>query len=454
MAIEEQALDMMQRSGVRIFAEILNSSKNLSEAILKWCIMMRKNDETRKELDEGGDVALEKMLWAVQHGEKLKTVAISDETFGQLSNIMKDVNMTYSVVDVASDNTKVIYFLDRDREKMESALQVLNAKVGIVNEVQPHLFVEHIAEDDIGMINHVSDVELELFRHYIQDKKVIFTSIKDENNKNIIMFDVKDRDIAYEALAKGIYDISHPFHGDKVREHIEYKLHGRSAINIALEDAKKEFYIVSGLNPSNYIQVTSSDFKYYKKHHEIETLERDPSKLDELHTMIDTMHNPLLLTKEEFETSVAHRNAVIKQKTDMFPADYDETLSQDKREGIKNLILKGSADRSNVILQEKITNMQRKIALDNEGNTPLYIDDDSITYSDFASYEQIWDIDEQEARNREIKHYIESNKALARHDYIDVKVDERSVDYLIQQAQIKQEERANVKDKSRDKDDR
>lgn len=454
MGVEEQVLNSLKSSGMRMFSQAAYTTENLSVAFLKWCIEVKKRDDTKKELDDGGLVSLEKMLWAASHGQKLKTVSVADKDYENLLDILKKEDVTFSVMDLASDNTRAFFFLERDTEKVQASLDVLNAKVGILNEIKPNLFVSHIAENKIGMIDHVTDVELELFRHYIENENIIFSSMKETSGNNVLMFDVKDRDIVYETLAKGLWDLNNPFHGDEIREHIELKLHGRDAINIALEDAKREFYIVSGTHPENYIQVTEKDFKYYKNNNEIASKPRSLSLMDEVNMQIDSLENPLLLSASEFNKEPKERVTIIKEKMELFPARYDETVSQNTRESIKNLILQAANDRANVKFAEKVANMQMKISLDNEGNNPLFIDDDSISYTEFATYEHVWDVDEEEARKRDVKQYIETNQVLNSHDYIDIAVDEHSIDYIMHQAELRREQLQEERSQQRERNDK
>ena len=109
---------------------------------------------------------------------------------------------------------------------------------------------------------------------------------------------------------------------------------------------------------------------------------------------------------------------------DLHVPDYEGEVEQSKVNGLANLIA-------------------MKYAIDNEGNTPWGVADPSISYSEFSGFEFIMDTDEREARAREFEHFVKSNFYGQDHyEMEDIKLDTKSVDFIIAQAEKKRDAQA------------
>ena len=66
-----------------------------------------------------------------------------------------------------------------------------------------------------------------------------------------------------------------------------------------------------------------------------------------------------------------------------------------------------------------------------------------MSYSEFSGFEFIMDTDEREARAREFEHFVKANfYGQDRYEMEDVKLDTKSVDFIIAQAEKKRDAQA------------
>lgn len=452
-------MDMTKDVAIKAVSATTDVMEKMTRDLLNMLIKKRQEEleqaKLKGEIDKGGEMAFERMKYAVEKtGDTFGQFLVGEEQLDLFLNTMNEEKATYAVLDLANEEGKVVLYLQSENDKIDNVINILNVKSGLINEIHPQLFVRSISEEDVAILEDIGDVDLELFRNYVDDS-VIFSVLKDEkNNKVDLLFNKKDKEAVQEAMAKAQWDLTDKFHGEKVREHIEYKLKGRSQMNMDLRDAEKEFYVVSGKDPSTYIFVSHDDFTYYKNNHLMKSTERTDSMIDELSNQVRSIPYPVMMSVDEFGLPLEEKEKIIQKTMDPFPKDYDNIISQNTRNHMRSLVLRGADDEQNVELNEKMFNRQRKIALDNEVDSPAYIEDDSFTYSDFSVYEHQEDIAmneaELDAREEEFKHYIESNKALHRYEVIEVKLEDRSVDYLIHNAeQIQEQKIADEKQRNR-----
>lgn len=449
MAIEEQVYDSMKRTGIRMVAETSKLLEYGVEKVLEILYQQAMKKKALGQLDEGGEVALEKLRLAVERDkEELHSFNIGDESYPDFKAILDTKGAPFAVSNVVSDDMKTVYYLKKDAKKIEDAIVVLNAKAGLQKEISSDLFLSHFPEESVCFIDHLSEADLELFRYYASESDFVFAVAEGDDGSIKLLVDNDDREKVREALAMVSWDLTGP-HGGRIRERVNYKLEGRQALNIALQDAERDFYIVNGNAPESYIHVTADDFKSYKNKVMLQQVGRNSGRFeDSLADRIRSLGEPVVLSPEEFNMNSHERSLVIEEKMNIFPPDYDIMQEQSKFRELFNLVSIGVADKRNEELQKKLKNRMDKMALDDEGNHPAEIDDDSISYSNFAGYEYFTDQDRElkEARERELAHYIASNRHLHSFDSITVALEENSLDYVMDKAGRIRETREKVRD--------
>ena len=440
--VTNEAKDLMLK-GLSIAASISTEVANVVLAsLLKQLELLKEKDQLKyKE----GQVTLEEMQKAVKLGEKMKNVVVSDQDFKAMSDLMKKQGVMFAATDMAQDDGKMVFFLDRDTQKMENCVTVLQATRGMVKEVNPELFVSSVADENIGIINAIDPAQLELFRYYAQEEDLVYSVFENTDNVYQLLFNNKDREKIENMLHKVAWDLTGN-KGEMVRTQAEKKVNSRLELEKALNDSKHEYYIVNGNNPKNYLKVTKNGFEYYKNNNLVVEESRDSALfMNKLYDKVDGLMNPVVLSKKEFALNDEIKMSLIRQKQMLFPENYEPIYEDSKRKNLANLVDNHIDEYYKI--NEKMYNRSVKESLDDEGNTRDWIYDDSIDYSSFAGFEIIMDDEELNARRIEFEHYKESLQYSDKFQISEVYAKERNLDYLIQQS-------AAIRDKTVSKESR
>ena len=371
-------------------------SKNMSEILLRisnilsqkvdsftsWVLINLANNIEKEKIKgletASGEAKIDKLLKGVENGHSLKNINIPDEDLESFKPFMKRTGVLWATVDLGNDDSKMICFLDNDIENMETAMKLFQADKGLITELQPSEFVLGKENKDVSL-TEISPVELELFRHYAKTSGAIFAVVPNGENYQI-MYEPNEKRKVAEALAKSSWDLTGEY-GPLIREQMEIRIAGRQAINIAMADAEKEYYIISGRNPSNFIHVTPKDFRYYKNGKQISFNEKEAeSDMVALKTRIAGLSQPIVLSKEEYE--LGNIEEIVKNQTALFPAGYntyDEILTAHKE-------------------LEKSSLKEKKFYLDNvdQSEVTSSFDNQYVSFSEFFSLESVNDENDKE----------------------------------------------------------
>lgn len=357
-------------------------------------------------------------------GMKSRTIRIADSDAKDFDELLRKQHVVYTKMTSKDDDATMYVFLERDQKEVEAARTALFAHRGQVQELQPDLYFSNMAPDNVRSINGLDAVETALFRHYAREQGLLFT-VLNRGDKNLVVYDQKDRAKANKALGYMSWDLTGA-NGAKYRKQVEYHLEGHNKIRMCIEEAERELYIVSRDNASNFIRLTSADYTLYKAGKPVATYERALTPDFETRVMAacDGLRGPMVLDVDDFVEGMTFDDLMDFPTMDLHVPDYEGEVEQSKVNGLANLIA-------------------MKYAIDNEGNTPWGVADPSISYSEFSGFEFIMDTDEREARAREFEHFVKSNFYGQDHyEMEDIKLDTKSVDYIIAQAEKKRDAQA------------
>lgn len=317
MNIQEDVVRNLRNLSKELSTMLLGKTDELTSKLL---LLIYNNIQKDKTLNSSGEKAIGEMLAAVQKGEKLKNIVVPDEDVESLKPFLNKCGALYAIVDMKKDDAKMVIFLEKHSEKIQDALTLLSADRGLVNEVAPELFLKNTTDKEIGIAS-LDKTELELFRHHAKASGLVFgATVIDDKVK--LLYTLEDKDKFYNILAKVSWDLTGE-KGPLIRQQIEYRLKGRKEVNIAIEQAEKEYYIVSGNSPKNYVKITSQDYSYYKNNKEVTTISRtEPDCREAVFTKVQSLSEPVVLTKEEFEMDDKERQALIDSKTNVYPLGY------------------------------------------------------------------------------------------------------------------------------------
>lgn len=370
----------------------------------------------QKQNGEPTDITAQ-MLKRVEAGESINTMSVAEEDAVELSRYLNEKGILYNVVDNFQDDSKFFMYMSNDAQKVIDIVSVWQAEKGLVSELNPELFLNNYAQDGVGTISGFDEVDLEVFRSFAKENGLVFSSTpSDESNKYIVMYDPKNIDIVKKTMDSTVWALSGSA-GILLREQMERYLKNRHAVNKTLLEAEKEFYVVSGTSPENYVHLTANDFVYYKNSKEVLTVERNDSEYVERGIRVfNGMSHPILLSREEYERFL-NNGVLYKELIKSFVAAKAKELP-----GLEDL--KETQEEQT----KKLERLQSKMALDDENTAGFWIYDDSIDFAAGGEYEGLEDLDEQ--TKKDVEH---AQRQAQRYKFL--WVENRDIDYLISKAE-------------------
>lgn len=373
------------------------------------------NENKKKAIDNN---VVSKMLARANKGEGLNNMLVAEEEVDSLKKYFEKQPMPFIVLDNNTDDSKIFLYMSGDSQKAINAVTLWQADKGLISEINPNLFIDDYSADEIGTVSGLNDVDLFLFRQYAIENNLVFSSIEIENKENLLLYKPSERKNVERVLGATIWATTYGDEGALIRKQISYKLQNRQAINISLLDAQREFYIVNGEVPENYIHVTANDFAYYKNSKEILRIDRSSAGfMDKAWRTIDGLSQPTLLNKEEFELVKEDGNLdreaiaqVVIQKNSSF-------LNDNK---INELMNKQNEERALI---------EMKMSLDNENQGAFWIFDDSISFGASGSFEAIDDMDDAAKIN------LQKIKDESKKFFFTEMQNDKNIDYYIAEAE-------------------
>ena len=366
-----------------------------------------------------------KMLERVENGETINNMLVAEEEVLELGSYFKNKGILYNVIESPGDDTKVFMYMSGDAEKAKDVIALWQAEKGLISELKPTLFLENFALDGVGTLSGLDRADLELFRDYAKKNNLVFTSMStDDPEKYLIAYDPKDSAAVKKTMASVVWAFSGE-DGARYKEQTVVYLKNRQKINRSLSEGEKEFYIVNGKSPEQYVFLTANDLTYYKNSKEILNVSRSSSDfLDRSLRVINGMAQPVILSRDEFE--------LFKENGERDKEAVDEVIAG-KTINIPEIVaLREWQEKQN----RRLERIQTKMALDDENTGGFWIYDDSIGYATGAGYEEVEDLDDQTKAD-----VISANENAKKYAFFEVKLnDSRSVDCLIAEAEKRRRE--------------
>ena len=366
-------------------------------------------------------------------------VTVVDSDCQEFEDYLKSHDILYAKMNVKDDNSYLFTFLSSDSVKIEAIENLMKAGRGELTEVRPDMYMNHLAPGTVRIVEGIGSVEMELLRHYAQKDKFVFTVIDRGDSGKTLVFDVKDEPKARKALLHTGWDLTGA-NGARNRQQVAYRLKGREAIRMAVEDAERELYIVNKLHPSDYIRISEQDFTTFKNGAPISSVPRGtPGFLDKCMIAAHSMEGAVLLDGDDYHPDLTPADLADRWTLDLFDRHYEDLREINRQNGLIALVA-------------------QKYGLDNENNATWGLWDPSVSYSEFANYEFIMDDEEREARKWEFEHFKKA-AFYTQDNYIvqDIRLEEnnRNIDFLIQKADEKRRQQGEPtprKDRDRDRD--
>lgn len=441
--IAEKVVDLLVDQTARAATTGLDVGKQLAQgagvltqkALEKLLKKSKEDKELHKLLGVEGEITPAQMTELVKKlGLKSSTVRVANSDSQEYETLLRQNRVMYAKMNIKDDNAKMFIFLNQDREKIQNVATILQANRGMVTEVKPDLYFNQLAPENVRLVDGLDRAEMELFRHYARYESLLFTAIR-QGDKYSVVFENKDEPKARKALLHVGWDLT-GFNGARNREQIEYRLKGRTAVNIAIETGERDVYVVSKNRPQDYIAITDEDLSIYKQGKKLSTVSRShPDFYTRCMSALEGMEGGVILTENQFRTNLTREELEDYRTIDLFDRQYDELMEMDHQNSLIDLVA-------------------MKSSLDDDHDATWGLWDPSVSYSEFSGYEFFMDDEEREAREVEFEHfkkaayYAQDNYAMQ-----DVHLDEKNVDFIIMKAEEKRKAQSGP-DRSRGREEK
>lgn len=388
--------------------------------------IINKDKEKKKaggeEITEGADSVYTEMLKRANKGEILSSVVVPDEDVDSFQAFLNKRNLTFVVVDNPSDDAKFFLYMSGDAPELAKCVTLWQAERGLVTEMDVDLFFENYIEgsevDSFGSVANIGMCEMEMFRQFAKENKLNFASVQVEQDGNMVIYNPADRYKVQKCLASALLMLEGS-DGARIRQQIATRSLNYQKITTSLVDRTKDFYIVNGKDPKNYVHITADELFYYKNSKEVMSFSRENDDFMERSLRTVTgMAQPVLMSKDEFELvneqgepDHAAIAAAVQQKVDQLPSEVEYQELQKKQ-------------------NDRLKLIEEKMALDDENQGQFWLFDSSISFSDGSSFENDNDLDEKTREDME-----NAKQKAEQYSFHEVSRDNRSVDSLIAEAE-------------------
>lgn len=412
MDIQERTASEMKRAALEMGKTTAQATRYIAEATInanKLLINLLRAVAQKGKTDIiNGETTLDQLERCIEKGDFLTSVTISDEDVEFYKAEMQKENMAYVVLDMNNDDCKTIIYLNSDAERLKNVISLHHAKAGIMNEIAPEVFLNHIENKNIGVIRSLNDTEFELFREAAQEKNLIYSFYR-KNNRITVLYDLKDKDNVNDALKIVSWNMTHKY-SDYIVNRVILKRNARQNLADAIK-GQKVFYAVNAKDVSNYLTITAEGLSYYKNNNKVLKISRsDKYFADKVREKFKGLQNHVVLSDSVFKQTVEKRELHARDLYDEYP-DY-------VAEAIK---------KSN----ERLNNVIAKMSLDDENENPAQIFDDGVSYSNYAIYEDLSDTDRKELEEH-IEKFIEHRHSIVNKE---IPVKDRNLDNIIREAE-------------------
>lgn len=399
-----------------------NELKNLKEA--KGEISVQEMGDIRKKFGLG-----------------TQSIKIGDTDTNDFAKLLTEKGVLFCQVNIGDNDYHMFSYLDEQQSIVHDCLKIMEAQRGLVTELSPDLYFSSLAPDKVSMMSNMDTAKLELFRYFAREEELLFTVIPQEKDKYYVVFAQEDKMKAERAMLKVGWTLT-GYHADENLEQLKTRIRMREELLEAVRDPSKFLNVVSRQWPENYIAIDEEGFTVFKGENAILKKPRSHEDFEEeLLRQVEGISDPALFTREEFVKLDKFNRSEAKEKSkkksmNLFHDKYDEMIEMNKLAELKNLVTS-------------------KMILNDENDSTFGIDNHSMSLSEFAQHEYIFDQDELDAKQVELDHY--KSAALFRrefHDLDDVDMTDKSIDYIIAQAEMKRQARSmEAPQKEKDKEE-
>ena len=304
MSEQQMAVDAL-----RITREVLADIEKLVQTLMN--IIRDENARNNQNATE--------LYKHIKNGKKCKSMTIPDENSKILTKHLNEFNIPYVMTDVEGDNCKVVMFRDIDEEQVKIAIKAMNIEIGNNVELSYAEFTQIYSQDSVSILNIQDKYEAELIKDKLIEYNIPHAAVKKDDGYEFMIS--KDNN---KKLSEIIAEISWNKTGKNAQYYnalnkekfmiYDFISKDRSQMEQILKKYNNEVYLVDHKNPENYIKITNRNIEVYKN----DNFTGEHS-LDYLPNVLDTVGEPVILTKPQIE----NREKAIEKKI----PEYDSKLA-------------------------------------------------------------------------------------------------------------------------------
>ena len=446
--ISELSADLLLRAVGDLAQIIHNAGMALtsigSEALAELIRAAQNNDK----LSAQDKKALDKLHKAVEaDNETPRQVTVLESDRENVEHWLKKQGVLFSTVrndkqDCMPGFEKcAIVFLEKDALAVQNALVLMQQEKAYINELTPSAFLLAHKKKDISIMDGLSLYELEAFRELAKEHGLTYAAMetptddkKPGSEPTYKIFTSKaDALQAAAALQMVAWAMTSEHKRDileKIKERLSIKheiqklvLTGvpKGTVTVqtmgktsVVENAK---YIVNRHSPNQYLKMTAEGFVHFKGGKEIARVAKaDPAYEDELQLALGEFSDAVVFDAEEWEQEgldkANRRKQAVKAKVSVFPKKFDKNKEADD-------LQKAHKHKKE---HEKVPES-------------AWLFDRYDTHLPFAEVYEVNYNNHSEPPEKTVSvHYEDALNLSANYKYIDVSIDEKSLDNIISMA--------------------
>ena len=368
--ISKEMFDKTEDAIKKVATNTLNLTVELQEIIVKML----------EERAIEGEVSIKKMLNYSKRGGQLKNFKVSDSDYEQISNALKNYGVAFTAMNLDNQDSKLFIIKQKDEEKVSAILTEININKGLLTEINASDYLNYAKGQDLETIEKMTNVELELFRHYAKDVNLAFTCIADKDN-NTVVFNAADSAKGDYCLKSTAWLLSSP-DSDKIVKSINKDYENRKNVVDVVKNRDSHCFIIDK-SKKNYIEVTPDGLSQFKNNKLVLSLsDKDDDFLSKAVKMLKEYDKPVVLSDEEFLKSQKDISEILKERTSV---SLDTLISEMKTE-VKTISALTAVELSE--LRNEMTNKNIDFSV-SENSLDVELFDVSINAADYSKIRKI-----------------------------------------------------------------
>lgn len=367
---------------------------------------------------DNSDTKLEKVLRKYLEDGGIPAFIHTPYYYKELCDELTKRNIPHLESSPKENDGRIVFARAKDLELVKVIYEEILKEKSFSKEISKREMMDMKYGETLHAIKGIDDVELQVLRRKAEQMYITISTEKTLDGKYIVYYDSEKAPEMMKAVMNMTWDLTGTF-GQKQRAQMQYDIENRQNIFESVQMGAKDFYVTSGRNINETIQINKDGYIFMKDNLILERGSRnEPEFQKNLWKLIEQINEPILLNEAEHSLSEKEREKII-----------------NTRRRYRPFITKEEYELRNKEL-EIIALLERKLALDSPEQTEVSIDFYNHQIS-FAQHEALEVINKENniEKTEEVKEHIEEYvEELNSYEFVSFKVRERSLEKEIYSA--------------------